>query len=565
MGSSISQQSAVDTISHWDSNQTEQKLIFDHGPSEIRRYLEAVDKIQEFPANGRESDDLKSKVMARLKLEFQTVLVRQIDNPIGLNSTSEWSSITDSTANVIRYEDYTVYDLPNKEVIEYLRNVAKRMNSGGKLGDCVRVYKSERKNLLHTVLKRLRVMELSIGRDAKRFLWDYLKMKIELWIQVAKVCFYKLFDVEKQICGQIFEGFGVDSSEECFVEIVKDSANNLLIFAKEVSLSNQPSERMGTILDLYDTLVSLLPKIDALFDSKSAETIRTGAKGIVFQLEDDVRRMLSDFEKAVFHELSPIQEDRGAIHPLTEKVIDYINLTLSHKKLLTNLINSMPPLKFGDQMISEGELGDLNGRSHFELHLILIIVVLQLNLKGKSEQYEHVPLRHLFMMNNVFYIVQKIQGSQELREMIGNDYMEKLNWNVRDAMTSYQVSTCNKFLSSFREDGLYVSQCFCSQVSKRALRKRLNGFNFLFEEIQKFHSNWIVHDLELRDELRVSMVDKLIPAYKEFLHKFRTYIEIEQNSEIQTKHFQKINVKHSVEDLEALISKHLFSYNEISA
>ncbi|CAA3001200.1 exocyst complex component EXO70A1-like [Olea europaea subsp. europaea] len=313
-------------------------------------------------------------------------------------------------------------------------------------------------------------MELRIGRDAERFQWDDLKMKIELWIQVAKVCFYKLFDMEKQICGQIFEGFGVESIEECFVEIVTDPANNLLIFAETVSLSNQPSERIGTILGLYDTSASLLPKIDALFNSKAAEAIRTGAKGLVFRLEDD----------------------------------------------------------------------------------------------GKSEQYKHVPLRHLFMMNDVFYVVQKIQGSHELREMIGDDYMAKLNWNVEQAMTSYQVSTCNKFLSCFREDGLYVSWwCFCSQVSKGALRKRFTAFNSQFEEIQKFHSNCTVPDLELREKLRVSMVDKLIPAYKEFLRKFRTYTEIEQNSETQTKSFQKINVKHSVEDLEALISKHLFSYNEI--
>ncbi|CAA3001205.1 exocyst complex component EXO70A1-like [Olea europaea subsp. europaea] len=184
----------------------------------------------------------------------------------------------------------------NKEVIEYLRNVAKRMNSGGKLGDCFRVYKSERKYFLHTMLKLLRQKELSIGRDAKRFLLDDLKMKIELWIQVAKVYFYKLLDTEKQICGQRFEGFGVESFEEFFVEIVKYSANNLLIFVEAVSLSKEHSERIGTILGLYDTLASLLPKIDAFFDYKSAEAIRTGVKGIVFQLEDDVRRMLSDFE-----------------------------------------------------------------------------------------------------------------------------------------------------------------------------------------------------------------------------------------------------------------------------
>ncbi|KAL2493326.1 exocyst subunit exo70 family protein D1 [Abeliophyllum distichum] len=562
MGSSISHQSAAETIYHWHSNQAEQ-LIFDYGHREISRYLEAVDKIHQFPANGRESSELKSMAMVRLKREFQTVLVRQTDSLIGPNSTTEWSSVTDSTGYVIRYEDYSVYDSPSKEVIEYLRNVAERMNSGGKLGDCIRVYKSVRKNFLHTVLKRLRLVELTIGGDAKRFLWDELKMKIELWIQAAKVCFLILFDREKQICEKIFEGFGIGAGEECFVEIVKDSANNLLNFAETVSISNQPSERMGSILGLYDTLLSLVPKINALFDSASAEAIRSGAKVTVSRLEDDVRRMFYDFEKAVFQELSTISDDRGAIHPLTEYVMNYINLIVGHKKLLTNLIKSMPPLNFGDVVIPEGELGDLKGRSHLALHLILIIVVLQLNLTGKSEQYEHVPLRHLFVMNNVRYIVQKIEGSQELCEMIGDDYMKKLNWNVKLAMTSYQISTCDTFLSCFQDKGLYTTWCFSSQVSKRKLKKRLKDFNLVFEEIRVLHSHWTVLDLELQDELRVSMVDRLVPAYKEFLHKFRSHIKIEKHSEVRMKRFQKLIVKHSVEDLETLVSNDLFSYNEI--
>ncbi|KAL2457344.1 exocyst subunit exo70 family protein D1 [Forsythia ovata] len=314
---------------------------------------------------------------------------------------------------------------------------------------------------------------------------------------------------------------------------------------------------METILGLYDTLLFLLPYINALFDSKPAEDILNGTKAIVSQLENDVRRMLLDFEKAVFHELSTIPDNRGAIHPLTKHVMNYINLIVRHKKLLSDLIISMPPLKYGDQMIPDGELGDLKGRNHLSLHLILIIVVLQLNLKGKSEQHNHVPVRHLFMMNNVHYIVEKIEESQELRDMIGDYYMEKLNRNVKQAMTSYQVSTCDKFLSCSLDEGLYVTGCFSSHLSKRALRKRLKAFNSLFEEIQILHSNWIVHDLELLDELRVSMADKLIPAYKEFR------IEIEQHREIHKKSFQNINLKHSVEDLEALISKNLFSNYKI--
>ncbi|XP_022886234.1 exocyst complex component EXO70A1-like [Olea europaea var. sylvestris] len=547
MTSTISYQSAVDTIYHWHHRPVEQ-LIFDCGESEITRYLEAVDRIQQSLTNGTESDDLNSIAMARLKHEFLKVLTTQSD-PFGTvdSITSDWSSLA-STG----YEDYSsVYNLPSDEEIFYLRHVAERLNSGGHLGDCIELYKRERKSFFYTMIIRLRLEELYAFKK-KRFLWEELKVKIEMWIRVARVCFCIVFDFEKQISEKLFSGFGNGASEECFWEIVGDSANNLLVFAETVSSSNQSSERMGTILGLYDTLLFLLLKIDTRFDFGAAEAIRKGVKETVSQLENNIRRMLLDFEKAVFRELSTIQDDRGAIHPLTKRVMNYISLIVSSKKLLTDLIISMPPLKFEDQLIPEGELGDLKGRSHLALHLILIIVVLQLNLKGKSEKLNHVPLRHLFMMNNVHYIVEKIEESKELREIIGDDYMEKLNTNVMQAMTSYQVSTCDQFLSCFREEGLYVTWCFSTQVSKRALRKRLKAFNSVFEEIQTLHTNWIVRDSELLNELRASMVDKLIPAYKKF------HAEVEKHREIHKKYFQ-----HSFDDLEALVSKNLFSYYEI--
>ncbi|XP_022883831.1 exocyst complex component EXO70A1-like [Olea europaea var. sylvestris] len=396
--------------------------------------------------------------MARLKHEFLTMLIRQSE-PFGTvdSITSDWSSLA-STA----YEDYLLaYNSPSDEVIFYLRHVAKRLNSNRHLGDCIKVHKSVRKSFFHTLIKQLHLEGLYRGGNEKRFLstfkkkrflWEELKVKIERWIQVARLCFCYFFDWEKQISEKLFSGFGNGASEECFWEIVGDSTNNLLVFVETLS---------------------------------------------------------SNFEKAVFGELSPIQDKRGATHSLTKRVMNYISLIVCNKELLTDLIISMPPLKFGDQL-------DLKGKSHLALHFILIIVVLQLNLKGKSEQLNHVSLRHLFMMNNVHYIVEKIEESKELRQIIGDDYMEKLYRNVKQAMTSYQVSTCDKFLSCCQEEGLYVTWCFSTRVSKPALRKGLKSINSVFEEIQTLQTNWIVHDSELLNKLRASMVDKLIPAYKKF-------------------------------------------------
>ncbi|KAL0282134.1 UNVERIFIED_CONTAM: hypothetical protein Sradi_7270500 [Sesamum radiatum] len=207
MGSSLSQQSAVDTISQWNSRPPHE-LIFDSGRREIGQYMQAVDRLQQSD-NVRGSNELMSTALARLKREFIAVLSRQSEYQAGPSSTMEWSSVNDSTAYVFRYEDYVVSEPPNADVVMYLRNIAERMNSGGRLGECVRVYKSLRISFLQSQLKRLRFEELSRGCSTKRCEWDMLKVKMELWIQVSKICVKILFQREKQLCEQIFEGLGI--------------------------------------------------------------------------------------------------------------------------------------------------------------------------------------------------------------------------------------------------------------------------------------------------------------------------------------------------------------------
>ncbi|CAH1444403.1 unnamed protein product [Lactuca virosa] len=80
---------------------------------------------------------------------------------------------------------------------------------------------------------------------------------------------------------------------------------------------------------------------------------------------------------------------------------------------------------------------DHEERSSLTLHLIWIIVILQFNIEGNSKHYKDNSLAHLFIMNNVHYIVKKIKGSSELREMIGDHYLRKLTAKFRQAATSY--------------------------------------------------------------------------------------------------------------------------------
>ncbi|KAK4395053.1 Exocyst complex component EXO70B1 [Sesamum angolense] len=511
MGSSLSQQSAVDTISQWNSRPPHE-LIFDSGRREIGQYMQAVDRLQQSD-NVRGSNELMSTALARLKREFIAVLSRQSEYQAGPSSTTEWSSVNDSTAYVSRFEDYVVY-------------------------------KSLRISFLQSQLKRLRFEELSRGCSTKRCEWDMLKVKMELlWIQVSKICVKILFQREKQLCEQIFEGLGDDAvKDECFMGTVHDFAVDLFTFAKEITMSNQPYDRMETILGVYDVFAWVLPSVDALFKSVRGEEIRNICAETLSRIENDVGRMLHDFEDSVLRGISDVSDNRGEVHGLTEYVMKQIDLIVRNRRLLTSLIKSTPSMDFGDLIIPRGDLMDSHNRSFLELHLILIIVVLQRNLKKKSEFFQDPSLGLLFIMNNVRYIVQRIEGSNELQEMIGDSYLKKLNENVKLEMINYQSSTCSKFLTCFEEPGLYITRCFRSRPSKSAVRRRLKAFNSAFEDIKLLHSVWTIPDLQLRDDLRVSMCEKLVPAYKTFLEKFSSNPEIRP---ILNKH-----AKYSAEDLQ---------------
>ena len=439
-------------------------------------------------------------------------------------------------------------DLVPSDAIYDLRSIAERMIAAGYLRECIQVYGSVRKSAVDASFRRLGIEKLSIG-DVQRLEWDQLEAKIRRWIRAAKVCVRVLFASEKKLCEQIFENLGTDIDDACFVETVKGPAIQLFNLFEAISISRRSPEKLFKILDLHDALMVLIPDIDIVFEAKTAESIRIQAAEILSRLAEAARGILSEFENAVLREPSKVPVPGGTIHPLTRYVMNYISLISDYKQTLIELIVSKPSTgtRYGsDPTIPDMEFADeLEGKTPLALHLIWVIVILQFNLEGKSKHYKDTSLAHLFMMNNVHYIVQKVKGSPELREMIGDDYLKKLTGKFRQAATNYQRATWVSVLYCLRDEGLHVSGSFSSGVSKSALRERFKSFNAMFEDVHRNQAMWLVPDAQLREELRISISEKLLPAYRSFLGRFRTHIESGRHPENY--------IKYSVDDLETAV------------
>lgn len=595
---------AEQIVLRWDSAVSEEaraRMIFEGDRQEIDQYLQAVDEIQRSMESTTLSDDdgadEESKkvnttiqiAMARLEDEFRNILIshatpietesltesissnhltprnsgsfsefpesddfsnRGEDDGGSRNGSSSFLERGESSTTIASYRSMSSIreiDLIPSDSIYDLRCIAERMIAAGYFRECVQVYGSVRKSAVDASFKKLGVEKLSIG-DIQRLEWEALNAKIGKWIRAAKVCIRVLFASEKRLCQQIFEDLGTAADDACFMETVKGPAIQLFNFAEAISISRRSPEKLFKILDLHDAVLDLLPDIDAVFYSKSAESIRVQATEILSRLAEAARGMLSEFENAVLREPSRVPVPGGTIHPLTRYVMNYISLISDYKQTLGELIVSKPATgsRYSDDLTTpDMDFTDHEGQSPLALHLIWIIVILQFNLEGKSKHYKDNSLAHLFIMNNVHYIVQKVKGSPELREMIGDSYLKKLTGKFRQAATRYQRATWVGVLYCLRDEGLHVSGSFSSGVSKSALRERFKSFNTMFEEVHRMQALWLIPDTQLREELQISISEKLIPAYRSFLGRFRTHIENGRHPEQY--------IKYSVEDLETAV------------
>ncbi|GAB4841960.1 hypothetical protein Ancab_011917 [Ancistrocladus abbreviatus] len=594
---------AESIIFRWDSAASEEAreiMIFDGDRQEADRYLHAVDEIQRsiqstsISDGQNEANNTIQIAMARLEEEFRNIIITHT-SPIETDSLLDPSTSYTSCSSSYHGHDTADEDtavagrggggcavdeerllqsgggsldrssgsgmsscrstggireitlIPPDAIVD-LRSIAERIVAAGYLRECVQVYGSVRKSSLDASFRNLGIEKLSIG-DVQRLEWDSLENKIRRWIRAAKFCVRTLFASEKKLSEQIFDGLGAAVDDACFLETVKAPAIQLFSFAEAVSIGRRSPEKLFKILDLHDTLFELLPDIDIVFQSKIAESIRIQAAEILSRLAEAARGILSEFENAVLRETSRGPVPGGTIHPLTRYVMNYINLISDYKQTMIELIVSKPSTggKFSsDQSMPEVDFSELEeGRSALALHLIWIIVILDFNLEGQSRHYKDTSLAHLFMMNNVHYIVQKVKGSPELGEMISDDYLRKLTGKFRQAATSYQRATWVKVLHCLRDEGLHVSGSFSSGVSKSVLRERFKAFNAMFEDVHRTQATWLVPDTQLREELRISISEKLIPAYRFFLGRFRSHIESGRHPEAY--------IKYSVEDLETSV------------
>uniref|UniRef100_A0A0E0CKX0 Exocyst subunit Exo70 family protein n=1 Tax=Oryza meridionalis TaxID=40149 RepID=A0A0E0CKX0_9ORYZ len=584
---------AEQLIQVWDG--TPEALVFEATEDEVAEYLSAVDVAIEHLARGSgggtgggagSSSSSSSTAgragvavqlaMARLEEELRHLMVRHAVplDPTGLffslrrlslgsmddlDTSSEFDAATphsiDAAPETARggplvnpFEDQ-VFDPVRPEAVDDLRAIADRMARAGYSRELADAYCGIRRDLLDEYLSALGVERLSID-EVQRIEWKHLNDKMKKWVQAVKTVVRVLLAGERRLCDQVLS-VSDELREECFIESTKGCIMQILSFGDAVAVCPRSPEKLSRILDMYEALAEVIPEMKDLCLGSSGDGVISDVQANLDRLGDAIRGTLFEFGKVLQQESSRRAMTAGEIHPMTRYVMNYLRLLVVYSDTLDALLDDDADDQIDLARAEDQDQEHLESMTPLGKRLLKLISYLEANLEEKSKLYEDSALECIFSMNNLLYIVQKVRDS-ELGKILGDHWVKRRNGKIRQYSKSYLRISWMKVLSFLKDDGHGSGSGSSSgsgsghSSSRMSIKEKFKNFNLAFEEIYRNQTTWKVPDPQLREELKISISENVIPAYRAFLGRYGSQVDGGRNSGKY--------IKYTPEDLESQLS-----------
>ncbi|CAI8585923.1 unnamed protein product [Vicia faba] len=501
------------------------------------------------------AEDMLQHAMFRLEDEFRSLMERggesfDLTQPYNNGSTENLpfdSEEEEEDINGGEEEDLipvatpvTDYDividaLPSATIND-LHEIAKRMVAGNFGKECSHVYSSCRREFLEESLSRLGLQKLSI-EDVQKMPWQDIEDEIERWIKASNVALKILFPSERRLCDRVFFGFS-SAADFSFMEVCRGSAVQLLNFADAVAIGSRSPDRLFRILDVFETLRDLIPEFEVLFCDQYSVSLRNEALTIWKRLGEAIRGIFMELENLIRRDPAKAGVPGGGLHPITRYVMNYLRAACRSQQTLEQVFEDYGhPLK---------EFPKIDDRRHSSSSLSVqmdwIMELLESNLEAKSRIYKDPALCYVFLINNCKYIVQKAEDS-ELGALLGDDWIKKHTAKIRQYHMQYQRSSWNKVFGFLK---LENSGSMPPNAVAKSMKEKLKSFNMAFDDLCRVQSSWFIFDKQLKEEIRNSIEKLLVPAYRKFIGRFQSLVEVGKNTDKY--------VKYETEDIEVKLN-----------
>ncbi|KAK4392846.1 Exocyst complex component EXO70B1 [Sesamum angolense] len=441
----------------------------------------------------------------------------------------------------------------SEEILSDLIRLSKAMITGGYEAECCQVYYVVRRNALEENLNKLGFEKHSID-DVHKMSWETLERETESWIKTFKKIANLHFSSERKLSEAVFSDYP-SISQNLLGSLSHGVTLQFLNFAEGIALTKRSGEKLFKFLDIYETLRDTLPVIDNLFPEEWAAELKNEASIIRSHLGEAMISIFNELENSIKADSGKTQVPGGAVHPLTKYIMNYLEYACEYKGTLEQVFREHQKIERADS--NPGSEYDYNSQtqnpsnekvvarqSPFQAQIIKTMELQDANVEGKSKLYKDPSLSSIFMMNNGRYTLKKIKGSADLNSLMGETWYRKKSSDLRQYHKGYQRETWGKLLNCLHPEGLTVK----GKVMKPVLKERFKSFNAMFDEIHKTQSNWVVGDEQLQSELRVSISNMVIPAYRSFLGRYGQTFTPGRQTEKYVK-FQPEDIETYIDDL----------------
>lgn len=523
--------SAHKKIMGWESKTD---TIWESGPEVAWEYIESVKEIvcllglfrslcveEDVTDVTAQAEDILQVAMARLEEELAHILAHR--RQACVSSEVEDDGVDGAVSSS---QGDTIFDLIDPESIPFLKSIRKVMFDGKYDQEFCEMYVKTQKDALEECLIGLGMETVSID-ELIRMPWEIMASKIKIWTQVLRTTVQVYFSAEKRLCDEIF-GESEPSASLCLINITKSSVTCLFNFGHAIALGPHTPEKLFYLLDMYEVLAEVKEKISSLFAVEGGSFVMNEFEEVMERLGESARATFLGFGNVILSDPSTDPFPGGGVHPLSSYVMNYITVYFpDYCKTLNTLLQEKENTS-SDPVLPE--------KSLLAIHLRSIAAQLKSNLEKKSQLYKDAALQHVFLMNNAHYIQQKVIGS-ELQKIFGDEWIRTQIVNYQQHATSYVRSTWSNVVASLRDDGIPSGS---GSGVKAILKEKIRVFSVAFEEVYRSQTGWFIRDEQLKEELRISISQKVILAYQSFIGRHSKY-DIEKY------------VKYDSDDLENLL------------
>ncbi|CAA7392791.1 unnamed protein product [Spirodela intermedia] len=523
---------AEDIFTLWDpvgSSSAKMRPLFCGSRTEARRFLRAVDNLQRamkfFAEDSSISgtaaiircQNLMQAAMRRLRREFHQILSAKRDtlDSESVSHNSSYSSLSDLENEDVSSPTESVGDLQRASD---LRLIADSMISSGYGKECVDIYRLVRRSVVEEGLYKLG-FDKSTPSQVQRRDWDLLENRIWNWVAASKVAVRVLFSGERVLCAQIFSSSSV--RETVYAEIAAEAATRFFGFPElVVSKAKFSPEKIFRLLDIYETILDLLPDIESLFSYQSTSAVRSQVVASLLKVGEVVRFLFDELESSIQKEHSKEVISGGGLHPLARYVANYISLLADYSSTLEDVFAEHPVEMPAESLLEAGTFmsappspssrGGEGPLSTVSLRIGWLIFVLLCKLDTKAEHYGEPALGYLFLANNLHYIVSKVRRCK-LSDLLGDDWMATHAARARRYGANYERLAWNDVLGAIPADLAAISEMDADEVALQMRR-----FNDSFAAACRRQASWVVTDRRMAEELKLSIAGKVISAYRPF-------------------------------------------------